>query len=115
MITLKDIADEAGVSIATVSNVINGNMSKVSLENAGRIRKIIEKRRYVPNSSARTLAAKSSQIIAGILLGGQGVNMLKDPYCAEFFGELVGAVQDRGYYFMIRYVTSYDEVIKSLR
>ncbi|MCL2243941.1 MAG: LacI family transcriptional regulator [Treponema sp.] len=115
MVTLKDIADEAGVSIATVSNVINGNLSKVSNDNAKRIRAIIENRHYVPNSSARTLAVKSSHIIAGILMGAQGANMLKDPYCAEFFGELVGAVQDRGYYFMVRYVTSYDEVIKSLR
>ena len=112
---MKDIADEAGVSIATVSNVINGNLSKVSHDNAQRIRKIIENRRYVPNSSARTLAVKTSHIIAGILMGAQGINILKDPYCAEFFGELVGAVQDRGYYFMVRYVTSYDEVIKSLR
>ncbi|NSA88157.1 LacI family DNA-binding transcriptional regulator [Clostridium beijerinckii] len=30
MVTLKDIAAEAGVSIMTVSNVINGNHSKVS-------------------------------------------------------------------------------------
>jgi len=115
MITLKDIADEAGVSIATVSNVVNGNMSRVSPENAERIRRIIKKRRYVPNSSARTLAAKSSQIIAGILLGGRGENMLSDPYSAEFFGELVRAVQDRGYYLMIRYVNNYEEVIQSLR
>jgi len=115
MITLKDIADEAGVSIATVSNVVNGNMSRVSPENAERIRRIIKKRRYVPNSSARTLAAKSSQIIAGILLGGRGDNMLSDPYSAEFFGELVRAVQDRGYYLMIRYVNNYEEVIQSLR
>jgi len=115
MVTLRDIADEAGVSIATVSNVVNGNMSRVSPGNAERIRKIIKKRRYVPNSSARTLAAKSSQIIAGILLGGQGENMLRDPYSAEFFGELVRAVQDRGYYLMIRYVNNYEEVIQSLR
>ena len=115
MVTLRDIANEAGVSTATVSNVINGNVSKVSRENAVRIQRIIHKRQYIPNSSARTLAAKSSHIIAGILFGGQGVNMLKDPYNAEFFGELVCAIQDRGYYMMIRYVNSYEELIQSLR
>jgi LacI family transcriptional regulator len=115
MVTLKDIADEAGVSTATISNVINGNMSKVSIENASRIQKIIEKRQYVPNSSARTLAVKSSHIIAGVLLGGHDVNMLLDPYNAEFFGELICTVQERGYYLMIRYVNSYEEVIHSLR
>ncbi|MDR0878076.1 MAG: LacI family transcriptional regulator [Treponema sp.] len=115
MVTLKDIADEAGVSTATVSHVVNGNTSKVSRENALRIRKIIQKRQYVPNSSARTLAAKSSHIIAGILIGGAGDNLLKDPYNAEFFGEMVWAVQDHGYYLMIRYVNSYEEVVRSLR
>jgi LacI family transcriptional regulator len=115
MVTLKDIANEAGVSTATVSHVVNGNMARVSMENAIRIRKIIQKRQYVPNSSARTLAAKSSHIIAGILIGGQGVNMLKDPYNAEFLGEMVNAVQEREYYLMIRYVSSYEEVIQSLR
>jgi len=115
MLTLKDIAEEAGVSTVTVSNVINGKLSRVSKENATRIIKIIQKRQYVPNSSARTLAAKSSRIIAGVLVGGCGVNMLKDPYNAEFFGELVCAVQDRGYYLMIRYENSYDGLIQSLR
>ena len=115
MLTLKDIAEEAGVSTVTVSNVINGKMSRVSRENATRIIKIIQKRRYVPNSSARTLAAKSSRIIAGVLLGGRGANMLKDPYNAEFFGELVCAVQERGYYLMIRYENSYEGLLQSLR
>jgi len=115
MLTLKDIAEEAGVSTATVSNVINGNVARVSRENAARIRKIIKKKQYVPNSSARTLAAKSSRIIAGIIIGGRGVNMLKDAYNAEFFGELVCAVQERGYYLMLRYENSYEELLQSLR
>ncbi|GHV68583.1 LacI family transcriptional regulator [Spirochaetia bacterium] len=115
MVTLKDIAGEAGVSAATVSNVVNGNISKVSKANIIRINKIIRDRQYIPNSSARTLAAKSSHIIAGILVGKSGRNMLKDPYNAEFFGEVVSAVQERGYYLMIRYVDSYEEVVHSLR
>jgi len=115
MLTLKDIAEEAGVSTATVSNVINGNVARVSRENAARIKKIIKKKQYVPNSSARTLAAKSSRIIAGVIIGGRGVNMLKDSYNAEFFGELVCAVQERGYYLMIRYENSYEELLQSLR
>ena len=52
MITLKEIAKEAGVSAMTVSNVVNGNFSKVSKENAERIQRIMQERKYVPNSSA---------------------------------------------------------------
>ena len=61
MITLKEIAKEAGVSVMTVSNVVNGNLSKVSKENAERIQKIIQDRKYIPNSSARSLAKRNSQ------------------------------------------------------
>jgi len=115
MVTIKDIAFEAGVSIATVSNVINGVKSKVSEEKASKIYKIIKKRQYVPNSFARTLVAKSSNIIAGILLRDTSLNIFKDQYNAEFFGELLCAVQDYGYYMMFRYVNSCEEVIQNLR
>ena len=37
MVTLKDIAKEAGVSVMTVSNIVNGNYSKVSKEKAEHI------------------------------------------------------------------------------
>jgi LacI family transcriptional regulator len=111
MVTLKDIAHEAGVSTATVSHVLNGNTARVSVKTITRVRKIIENRQYVPNSSARALAAKSSHIIAGILVGRPGRNLLRNPYNAEFFGEVVSAVQERGYYLMIRYVDSYEEVV----
>jgi LacI family transcriptional regulator len=115
MVTLKDIAQEAGVSTATVSHVINRVASRVSDKTVARIRKIIENRQYVPNTPARILAAKSSRIIAGILVAPPGRNILEDPYNAAFFGEVVCAVQERGYYLMIRYEDSYEEVVQNLR
>ena len=60
---LKDIANEAGVSTATVSNVINGNFHKVSQETIGKVQKIIEENDYKPNTVARSLARKESKII----------------------------------------------------
>lgn len=51
---MRDIAKLAGVSSATVSNVINGS-SVVRPETAERVRKIIEETRFVPNGSATTL------------------------------------------------------------
>ena len=35
MVTLKDIAAQAGVSVMTVSRVVNGHQSKVSLKTRG--------------------------------------------------------------------------------
>lgn len=54
-ITIKDIAQEAGVSIATVSRVINNG--SVKLEKKKKVLKAIEKLNYVPNDSARNLAS----------------------------------------------------------
>src|SRR5579864_7536863 len=51
---MRDIAKLAGVSSATVSNVINGS-TVVRPETAARVRKVIEETRFVPNGSAATL------------------------------------------------------------
>ena len=54
VMNMRDIAKLAGVSSATVSNVINGS-SVVRPETAERVRKVIEETRFVPNGSAATL------------------------------------------------------------
>jgi len=51
---MRDIAKLAGVSSATVSNVINGSRV-VRPATAARVRKVIEEMRFVPNGSATTL------------------------------------------------------------
>lgn len=51
---MRDIAKLAGVSSATVSNVINGS-TVVRPETAARVRKVIEETKFVPNGSAATL------------------------------------------------------------
>lgn len=58
--TLKEIAKEAGVSISTVSRIINGNSSNAaSKEMQDRIWKIARAGGYVPNTSAQALKQKS--------------------------------------------------------
>lgn len=68
MSTIKDIAKAAGVSIATVSIVLNGKGQerKISKETQQRIYQIAEKLNYVPNQSAKKLRAaqKDSYAIA---------------------------------------------------
>ena len=50
--TLKDIAEMAGVSTMTVSNVINGKTSRVSQKTRNKINSIIEEYNYVPNMNS---------------------------------------------------------------
>ena len=60
MVTLKDIAAEAGVSITTVSNVVHNRKSRVSEQKVAKIWEIIEREHYVPSMSARSLANDQS-------------------------------------------------------
>lgn len=113
MVTLKDIAKEAGVSVMTVSRVVNGQLSKVSEENTRRIREIIRQKNYVPNSSARSLSSKSSHIVS-LIVRGAG-NQLTNPYNAVMAGEIVPNVQERGYYLMLHFIDRYDDITQRLR
>jgi DNA-binding LacI/PurR family transcriptional regulator len=58
MATLKEIADEAGVSVKTVSNILNGNTQAQwpsIAARARRVREIAEQMKYTPNFAARNL------------------------------------------------------------
>ena len=58
--TINDIAQEAGVSIATVSKVIN-NKAHVSPETRKKVLQVMEQLHYTPNASAANLARRTSK------------------------------------------------------
>ena len=62
MVTIEDIAREAGVSTTTVSNVIHGRTNKVSANTVDIITEIIRERGYVPNLSARAIKMITPQL-----------------------------------------------------
>lgn len=61
-----DIAQEANVSIATVSRVVNGKNS-VSARTKKKVQAILDKHNYTPSSIARGLATKSSNLVGVVL------------------------------------------------
>lgn len=65
-LTIEDIAKEAGVSIATVSRVMN-NTKAVSPELKERVSRIIEKNNFIANPFARGLITKKTQMIGVIV------------------------------------------------
>ena len=64
--TIADVALRAGVSIATVSRVLNGTAPVVA-ETADRIRAAIDELHYVPRTAARILASRRTDTL-GLLL-----------------------------------------------
>ena len=65
--TLKDVAQAAGVSVATVSLVLNERPARVSKEKRELIAKAAAELHYVPNQSARSLVTEQSKLVALIV------------------------------------------------
>lgn len=73
-VTLKDIAKEAGVSVATVSYVLNYSQKEtISHDTRLRIFEIAQKLKYVPNMTAKSLAGHRSYL-AGIIINMEEKN-----------------------------------------
>ncbi len=66
MVSIRDVAKEAGVAISTVSKVLN-NYPNVRDETKARVNKAIEQLGFVPNSIASALSSKRSGRIALVL------------------------------------------------
>ncbi len=65
--TLKQLAQEAGVSIATVSKVVNGRDEHISEATRKRIRELVESSGYRPNAIAKGLKEKKTNTIGFVL------------------------------------------------
>ena len=65
--TIKQIAKEAGVSIATVSIILNKKDKKISEATRQRVLEIVKKYNYIPNAMAGSLVTKRTGIIGLIL------------------------------------------------
>ena len=61
MIRLQDIAEMAGVSRTTVSNVINGNTKRVSQKTIDKITTILKEQNYVPHMGSVMLCGRTDR------------------------------------------------------
>jgi LacI family transcriptional regulator len=80
-VTIKDVAREARVSVASVSRALNGH-SSMTADTRGRIMGVVERLRYVPHPSARTMITRRTHTIGALLPDLHG----------EFFSELIRGI-----------------------
>lgn len=116
--TLKDIAQKAGVSMMTVSNVVNGRTERVSSQTIERVNKIIEECGYVPNMTARSMATNSSHIIGIIIFMSESdtkENYLGNPYISAMLSTLEYHLKEGGYFIMLRTVSNRSEILTLLK
>lgn len=114
MIRIKDIADELGVSTATVSNVIHGKTKKISDETVRRVQALLEEKQYIPNMAAVLLAQNSSKIICFVISAHQKYEnkLLQDPFICALLNELSYEIERNDYFMMIKQAKEINEVIQ---
>lgn len=83
VVSIRDVAQVAGVSVGTVSNVLN-RPDTVSPDSAERVLKVIEELGYVRNDAARKLRAGVSTTVGFVVLNGQN----------PFFNDVVRGAED---------------------
>jgi LacI family transcriptional regulator len=83
-VTIRDVAKQAGVSIATVSRYIN-QTATVSPQVASRLDEVMETLKYVPHSTARNLATQKTNAI--------GLLLIYNIY-GDFFAPMLRGIED---------------------
>lgn len=113
-VRILDIANELGVSTATVSNVIHGKTKKISSGTVKRVQEKLEERGYIPNMAATLLAQNDSRIIGVVIKNHEKYEgqLLTDPFIASSLNYLADEIQRNGYFMMIK--TAHD-ILESAR
>ena len=96
-VTLRDVAQTAGVSLKTASNVINGS-GRMSAATRQKVQAVIDELGYQVNVAARNLTCSHTGVIT------LAVPTLTPPYLAELANRVIDSARLHGYSV---YVTTY--------
>lgn len=94
MVTIKEIAKKANVSIATVSYALN-NKSGIGDKKRKQIKELAEQMGYIPNSIAKSLQSKSTNVIGVI------IPELSNTYNSELLLNLENEARQKNYYLLL--------------
>lgn len=114
MVTIKDIAEKAGVSTTTVSNVIHGKTKKVSPANIEKIQNLIKEMGYVQKMGLRVLRHGNSRLIAVVINSHKKFDeaILADPFYGKILGFIEEKIRTLGYYMMFYSADNLDDIFR---
>lgn len=113
-VRISDIAEELGLSTATVSNVLHGKTTKVSDETVRRVQALLEERQYIPSMAGILLAQNASRII-GIVVNDHEKyesHTLEDVFIASSLNCLSTEIEKNGQFMMVKKTTDPEEIIR---
>lgn len=113
-VTINDIADELGLSTATVSNVLHGKTNKVSDRTVKKVQEVLEKRQYIPSMAGILLAQNNSRII-GVVINDHPKyesHVLEDGFIASALNALSTEIEKNGQFMMIKKAVKMNDIIR---
>lgn len=113
-VRIRDIAEELGLSTATVSNVLHGKTKKISDETVKRVQALLEERQYIPSMAGILLAQNSSRIIGVVINDHEKYeeHTLEDAFISSALNYLSTEIEKNGQFMMIKKTTVPEEIIK---
>ncbi|WP_410589250.1 LacI family DNA-binding transcriptional regulator [Amycolatopsis sp. lyj-23] len=114
-VTLREVAEHAGVSMMTVSNVMNGNRARVSPSTIEKVQRIADELGYVPSASARSLATQASRLVGLLVPAADEDSLMISPHTMAIVGLIERELRKYGYHLLLRGVAHPDEVAEALR
>lgn len=113
MVTIKDIAKKAGVSITTVSRALNG-YDDVNETTRRKVTELAQKMGYSPNMAARSLIMKKTKTL-GLLLSGITRNSAKDNIAFEVLCGMNDRAGELNYDLVLFSTTPQKQKVKSYK
>ena len=113
-VRISDIAEELGLSTATVSNVIHGKTKKISDKTVKRVQALLEERQYIPSMAGILLAQNSSKIV-GVFINDHEKyegHTLEDVFIASSLNHLSTKIEANGQFMMVKKAKDPKEIIK---
>src|SRR3954451_2941645 len=99
--TMRDVAEQAGVSVQTVSNLVNGRLDLMTGETRTRVQEAMADLGYHRNVAARSLRSDRTDTL-GFLLLDEGSRFLADPMTDLVIAGIGDVARDRGYGLLIQ-------------
>lgn len=113
-IRIVDIANELGLSTATVSNVIHGKTKKISDETVKRVQELLEEKQYIPSMAGILLAQNNSRIIGIVVHDHEKYesHVIEDAFIASSLNALSREIEKAGYFMMVKVTKEWSEITR---
>lgn len=120
-VTLRDVAERAGVSTAVVSYAINNGPRPISEEARARVAQAIAELGYHPNAFAQAMSSQRTRTIGFIIQDTSPRGIFGAPYVADLLGGVAAQLKANRYYLLVHpleieeSLSQVEELVKSRR